>query len=179
MLSGQIADGITTPLVGFFSDKIKTPCGNRTPWYIFGTIIVLPSFLGIFIDPNFSSDSARFIYYCTLPALFNVGWACVQISNMSVVNSLTFSTQKRDKLISLRNGFTYLANFTVLITALILFATIKKPEVQFLTLSIIIVVGGATSSLFYMFALKEVSLSKKAKELDNEYKNRGKTTAEI
>jgi len=45
---------------------------------------------------------------------------------MSVVNSLTFSTQRRDSLISLRNGFTYIANFTVLTIALILFATIES-----------------------------------------------------
>ena len=77
MLSGQIADGLTTPLVGFFSDKINSPCGKRSPWYIFGTIVVLPTFLGIFMDPTFESTSTRFIYYCTLPALFNVGWACV------------------------------------------------------------------------------------------------------
>lgn len=120
-----MADGITTPLVGFLSDKINSPCGKRTPWYIFGTIIVLPSFMGIFVSPSFSSDTAKFYYYVSLPALFNVGWACVQNSNMSIVNSLTYSSQKRDHLISLRNGFTYIANFSVLIVALILFATIK------------------------------------------------------
>ena len=49
MLSGQIADGITTPIVGMLSDKIKTRIGYRAPWYILGTLIVLPSFLGIFI----------------------------------------------------------------------------------------------------------------------------------
>ena len=95
------------------------------PWYIFGTIIVLPSFMGIFVNPSFESDTIKFYYYVSLPALFNVGWACVQISSMSIVNSMTYSTQKRDKLISLRNGFTYVANFSVLIVALVLFATIK------------------------------------------------------
>ncbi len=53
ILSGQIADGITTPIVGFFSDKTDTRCGKRNPWYYFGTLLVIPSFLGIFIYPNF------------------------------------------------------------------------------------------------------------------------------
>lgn len=52
-LSGQIADGITTPLVGVFSDKINTRCGQRMPWYIFGTLFVIPCFMGIFTDPSF------------------------------------------------------------------------------------------------------------------------------
>jgi Na+/melibiose symporter-like transporter len=122
MLSGQIADGITTPIVGFASDKCKTRIGSRAPWYIAGTIIVLPSFLGIFIYPPFEKNSPEQIaYYIILPAVFNVGWACVQISNMAFVNSITFSTQRRDRLISLRNGFTYVANLTVLTIALGLF----------------------------------------------------------
>jgi Na+/melibiose symporter-like transporter len=57
-----------------------------------------------------------------LPAVFNIGWAFVQIANMAVVNSLTYSTMKRDRLISLRNGFTYVANLLVLTLALALFA---------------------------------------------------------
>ena len=56
-LSGQIANGITTPLVGLLSDKIKTRIGSRAPWYITGTIVVLPCFLGIFMYPNFVTNS--------------------------------------------------------------------------------------------------------------------------
>jgi len=52
-LSGQIADGIMTPIVGILSDKFDTPCGKRTPFYIFGTLFVVPTFLGIFMYPPF------------------------------------------------------------------------------------------------------------------------------
>jgi Na+/melibiose symporter-like transporter len=51
MLAGQFADGFMTPLVGGLSDKIKTKIGSRTPWYIFGTFIVLPSFFALFLHP--------------------------------------------------------------------------------------------------------------------------------
>ncbi len=126
MLSGQIADGITTPIVGFLSDKCKTKLGSRAPWYISGTFIVIPSFFGIFLYPPFEHGSAsQLAYYIILPAVFNVGWACVQISNMALVNSITYSTQRRDRLISLRNGFTYVANLSVLSIALLLFAVMK------------------------------------------------------
>lgn len=85
MLSGQLADGFTTPLVGILSDKIVTRFGKRTPWYILGTILVFPCFAGIFSYPNFINDldskgkypSIRNAYYITLPALFNIGWASV------------------------------------------------------------------------------------------------------
>jgi glycoside/pentoside/hexuronide:cation symporter, GPH family len=51
MMSGQFADGLMTPLVGALSDRYKTRIGSRTPWYIFGTFIVLPSFFALFLGP--------------------------------------------------------------------------------------------------------------------------------
>jgi Na+/melibiose symporter-like transporter len=96
------------------------------PWFIFGTLFVIPCFMGIFSYPNFVndgtfSDNQKRIWYTTLPALFNVGWASVQISHMSIVNSLSASNRKRDMLANNRNGFTFGANITVLSFALILF----------------------------------------------------------
>jgi Na+/melibiose symporter-like transporter len=80
-LSGQIMDGITTPIVGVLSDKINTRCGSRMPWYIAGTLFVIPCFMGIFTDPTFIldkfSDNQRNAWYVILPGLFNVGWAAV------------------------------------------------------------------------------------------------------
>jgi hypothetical protein len=74
MLSGQLADAITTPLVGLFSDKTETRIGKRAPWYIFGTILVIPTFLAIFIFPGFEKGGqAEIAYYITVPALFNIG----------------------------------------------------------------------------------------------------------
>ena len=99
VLSGQIADGVMTPIVGILSDNFNTPCGKRMPWYIFGTIFVLPTFAGIFTYPEFvnaknedgeiANKTFQQIWYVTLPGLFNIGWASVQIAHMSVVNQLT------------------------------------------------------------------------------------------
>ena len=54
------------------------------PWYYAGTLLVIPTFLGIFAYPMFINDpdSANFAtkrkaWYVTLPAVFNVGWASV------------------------------------------------------------------------------------------------------
>jgi len=76
MLSGQVADGFMTPIVGFGSDKCKTRIGARAPWYLAGTILVIPSFMGIFMYPGLEG-SAQIGYYILLPTLFNVGFACV------------------------------------------------------------------------------------------------------
>lgn len=110
------------------SDKINTRCGSRMPWYIFGTLFVIPCFMGIFTDPTFIignfTDTQKQVWYVTLPGLFNIGWASVQISHMAIVNNLSASNQKRDRLVNNRNGFTYAANITILSFALFLFNVI-------------------------------------------------------
>ncbi len=128
MLCGQIADGLTTPVVGLFSDRIKTRIGSRAPWYIVGTLIVLPCYFCIFLYPfetvKNNITTGQVVYYIVLASVFNIGWASVQIANMSVVNSITFSAQKRDKLVASRNTFTFIANIGVLLLSLLLFAVI-------------------------------------------------------
>ena len=84
-LSGQLADGFTTPIVGILSDKTKTRCGKRMPWYYFGALMTVPVYIGIYGYPMFINeqdedgnfdDAKRRAWYITLPALVNVGWAC-------------------------------------------------------------------------------------------------------
>ncbi len=98
MLSGQVADGLMTPLVGVWSDRTRTSCGQRTPWYLFGTLLVAPCFFGLFWDcvlcsvaPGLDPLVAALIFYTLLPALFNIGWASVQISNMALIAQISLS----------------------------------------------------------------------------------------
>jgi len=49
MLLAQISDAVSTPTVGFFSDKVNTRLGKRKPWYLLGWILTTFSFIFIFI----------------------------------------------------------------------------------------------------------------------------------
>lgn len=176
MMSGQFADGLMTPLVGALSDRYKTRIGSRTPWYIFGTLIVLPSFFALFLGPFkplIPSDSIPtdiYVYYLVFPAVFNIGWAAVQIANMSIVNSLTYSTQKRDQLVASRNTFTFVANISVLAFALVIFQIIDEGIWQYRVLAIVVIAIGTLTSLFYLANIKEPYLSGEAKRLQKEFK---------
>lgn len=150
------------------------------PWYYFGTVMVIPCFMGIFAYPNFvnktnangdiESPNFRIAWYITLPALFNVGWASVQIANMSIVNQLSNSNRMRDKLVNNRNGFTYAANIVVLTLALIMFLYVDNKVQQFRQMCFISLGLGIVTSLFYMFTIMEVKLTKEAEHYDLEYK---------
>ena len=76
LLSGQITDGITTPIVGLASDRLSCSMGKRNTWYYIGSLLVVPSFLSIFMGLNLSGTTET-IWYIMWPAIFNIGWAAV------------------------------------------------------------------------------------------------------
>lgn len=172
LLSGQISDGLTTPIVGVASDKVNCPAGKRNTWYFMGTLLVLPSFLGIFINtPGFlTTTKSEDIWYCVLPAIFNVGWASVQIAHMSIVNQLSYSQRRRDRMVNLRNGFTYVANICVLSVSLVLFVVFTNPATSFTILCLMCLGFGSVSSLFYSVTIREKTLSREAIEMEAAYK---------
>lgn len=110
------------------------------------------------------------VYFCTLPALFNVGWASVQIATMSIVVTLTLSQGRRDLLVSSRNGFTYFSNLFTLIIAIIFIVTIDNALWTFRALAYTLTGIGIFSSVFFIFFVPEVKLSKDAIECDKKYK---------
>lgn len=97
-LVGQVVDSFCTPLVGYLSDRFSSPLGQRTPWYIAGYLIIIGTFPFIFRVVHYGRLGDIF-YYSTFAGLFNVGWACVQISHMSLVPSVSCSKSRRVFLI--------------------------------------------------------------------------------
>lgn len=69
--------------------------GQRTPWYILGLVLVVSCYIPIYQTFNSDNKNAEYAYYIVFPALFNVGWAALQISHMSLVPSLTCSRKRR------------------------------------------------------------------------------------
>ena len=101
MLSGQIFDAIATPVVGLLSDSSSSfsCCGfrfcKRTKFHFFGTVLVTVCFTGVWIYSPFDGcpecevgDIYQTIYYATAAALFNVGWASVQVSHLALITDL-------------------------------------------------------------------------------------------
>jgi Na+/melibiose symporter-like transporter len=162
MLSGQVADAIATPLVGILSDKTNTRIGKRTPWYIGGTILVTVSFALIFIKviPDDIDESWRFIYYLTFPALFNIGWAAVQVSHMALCPALSLNKKNKELMVRVRTGFTFLAQTATLVISFLLFWLVPDKLFQYELLSGICLVLGIITTIFFLVYCKEHELTK-------------------
>lgn len=71
--------------------------GRRHLWFLIGTILVIVNFFFLFArcvmcdltgDDQMNSD-ANLAYYAFAAAMFNVGWAAVQVSHMALVPGST------------------------------------------------------------------------------------------
>ena len=100
------------PLIGFLSDKmINETCGKRTPWYVFGSILVVPSIYGIWSYPEWINKQdmtdedyrIQTSWYVLLSATYGVGSASCRVTYMSIVKQMTQSSGRSDRLVSVRN----------------------------------------------------------------------------
>lgn len=89
---------------------------------------------------------------------------------MSVVVSITLSQGRRDTLVSLRNGFTYVSNLFTLIVAIIFILTIDNQIWAFRLLAYTLTLIGAPLSLYFIFFVPEASLVKDAVAYDKAYR---------
>jgi Na+/melibiose symporter-like transporter len=57
MLIGQMMFAFAVVAAGILSDKYGTRIGKKMPWYILGVSIAVPTFIAIFMCPNFVEGS--------------------------------------------------------------------------------------------------------------------------
>ncbi|XP_075969195.1 major facilitator superfamily domain-containing protein 12-like isoform X2 [Anticarsia gemmatalis] len=128
MLVGQVVDAIATPFVGYHSDHTDNPLsakyGRRKLWHLFGTVCVLLSFPFIFsecIECSLAHKWAQMYYFAAFIIIFQIGWAAVQISHLSLIPELSEDDHTRTHLTAIRYGFTVFSNlFVYVITWIIL-----------------------------------------------------------
>lgn len=174
LLAGQVADALSTPVVGVLSDRTETKIGKRTPWYIGGTILVVITFTLIFqsdiVLPKGTSDGVRFMYFIINPSLFNVGWAAVQVSHMSLLPSLSLSKRKQDQMTRMRTGFTFGSQLISLMLSLLFFAVIDDKFLQYSILTLTCIGLGIIASSIFLIYCREVALSQNIKSYYDEIK---------
>jgi len=125
LTTGQIADGIATLGVGYFSDKninlwLCAKYGKRKSWHLIGTLCVVVSFPFIFLGCIGCSNASfitKMFYFITFVVVFQFGWAATQISHLALIPELTPSQDERTGLTAIRYSATVVSNITVYLLA--------------------------------------------------------------
>ncbi|XP_026758910.2 major facilitator superfamily domain-containing protein 12-like isoform X1 [Galleria mellonella] len=131
MLIGQISDALSTPFIGYHSDHtdnlVSAKYGKRKLWHLFGTACILASFPFIFsqcVGCSMTHKWAQMFYFSSFIVTFQIGWAAVQISHLSLIPELADDDHTRAHLTAVRYGFTVFSNlFVYIITWIVLRVT--------------------------------------------------------
>jgi len=172
LLVGQVADGLSTTLVGGLCDKpdnfwLCRRYGQKKSWHLVGTICVLVSFPFIFlpcIGCSNSDEWAQLIYYSAFAVIFQFGWASVQISHLALIPVLTDCQNERTGLTAIRYSMTVVSNITVFLIAWAFFGmsghSVLTPEdvSSFRNIMLAVIgLGSCTSLLFHLIVHEPVS----------------------
>ncbi|MEJ2087468.1 MAG: MFS transporter [Gammaproteobacteria bacterium] len=147
MVLSRIFDGITDPLIGFVSDRIRTSWGRRKPFVVIGTPIYIAGIYLLFIPPIQFSDVELFGltfnsgYPWMLGALIitYVGATIKDVPYSAWGAELTTNYNERTLVTSWREGFSVTGSLIGAFTpTIIFFFGYDKPidAVYFLTLAI-------------------------------------------
>lgn len=184
LLAGQIADGLATPVTGYLSDVSKgipkLGLGRRKLWNLIGVIIVTLCFFFVFgacfaCLLGLESTKQKSIFFAIFAALFNVGWAAIQVSHMAMVPELSPHEGERARLNSSRYAFTVLSNVSVF---LIMFTLLKlaggsedeayKDPALFTRLAIPVLIIGGLCSLIFLVGTKEKVVNDESNAPENQ-----------
>ena len=166
VMVGQLIDAIAQPLIGYCSDNIDTRFGKRMPWYIVGHLCTLPCFYMVFNPPDSVVDSKHsLIYFLIVPSIMNIGQGSVQLSHMSIVNSITYDQQRRDLMINYRNSCSYFAGIFLPVTSFFMFKYVDAQMDKFAYIANICTVMGMTASFYFMLVINEPRLVNESKRI--------------
>ena len=167
-LFGQLADGFTSPLVGYMSDIdmdvwMCNTYGRRKTWHLVGVLFVLIGWPALFLPPVgvdlFDNITAITAYYSLVNIIYNLGFAIVQNAHLAMIPELSLSDDVRISLSLVRNSMTSLANILGYVGALIAFTygPINGQEAinSFKNLMLIGLGFGLTSSIVFHVFTKE------------------------
>jgi len=145
VLIGQVVDGLTTPVVGYASDRTRTYFGARKPWHFFGAVCVALTFPFVFggcfigaTPTNFLSGACllkpwqdtkgKMALLIGFISLFQIGWASSQVSHLALMPDISHNKKQRTTLSSVRYGVTVACNICILLMLSILLARENKSD---------------------------------------------------
>lgn len=98
----KIFDAFTDPIVGSWSDRLKTDKSRRRPFLLAGAILSSLSFLMVFTTPMFGHEYMTIGYIFTALMLFSFGYTLFNIPYLAMPAEMTDSYHERSSIHSFR-----------------------------------------------------------------------------
>jgi GPH family glycoside/pentoside/hexuronide:cation symporter len=107
---GRFVDGFAEPIVGWASDRARTRFGRRIPFVVFGTPVLVASFLALFFPPfGPGRPVATGVYLAIMNTLFWCAFTTVVAPYLALLPEIARTTEARTRISALMTAFSILA----------------------------------------------------------------------
>jgi len=103
ILGVRLFDAATDPLIGFLSDRTKTPFGRRRPYLVGGSVMLAVSIFFLFNPPELSPPFETIWFGGMIFCVF-LFWTLVEVPYESLGPEITFDYHERTALFAWRDG---------------------------------------------------------------------------
>lgn len=101
----KVFDAVTDPVVGMWSDRLRSPRGRRRPFLTWGAVLSAVSFAIIFTTPQFANQYVTAAYLFGALCLYAFGYTLFNIPYMSMPAEMTDSYHERSSIHAYRMVF--------------------------------------------------------------------------
>lgn len=121
LVVSRIIDAITDPIIGYLSDRTKTPIGRRKPWMIAGGILAMICARPLFIPP----PDAGIFYFAFWSICAYQAWTLISIPHNAWASELSTDYVTKSKVFAFRNMTGSVGSFFLLLMPLALYPITK------------------------------------------------------
>jgi GPH family glycoside/pentoside/hexuronide:cation symporter len=98
--AGRVFDAITDPLIGHFSDNLKSRWGRRKPFIIFGTPLMIVAFILLWTPPASGQSFINIAYLTIMFFVYFLFYTAIGIPYDAVLAEIAVTSEDRIKLTS-------------------------------------------------------------------------------
>jgi GPH family glycoside/pentoside/hexuronide:cation symporter len=103
IMAVRIFDALTDPLIGFLSDRTRTPFGRRRPYMALGSVALALSLYCLF-NPPYGSASLETAWFGSFIFALFLFWTISAVPYESLGPEITFDYHERTTLFGMRDG---------------------------------------------------------------------------
>ncbi len=97
-LVGRVADAISDPLMGRFSDRTTWKAGRRRPFFLIGMVPFGLSFAALWWDTSVFDERSAAHFYMALYVVFSLSTTVVAVPYLAIIPEMTGSYDERTSL---------------------------------------------------------------------------------
>ena len=153
---GRTWDYINDPLIGYFTDRVRTRWGRRRPFLLFGAIPFGLMFAMLWFRPPTENQFLLAAYYAGAYFLFDAAYTFVTVPYSTLTPELTQDYDERTSLTTYRMAFSIIGSLIAFIVPLMIIGSMRPENTdRVFTMGIIFGAVCALPLLFTFFGTRE------------------------